>query len=313
MSVDHQLIAQCIAEVKRKHEEEVAACHLLRVGRSQNIKLLVEGVSGQKFLYRYAAWDETFFRILQEIRHWQHIPVILPRNCYRSELGYLCYYSPWVEGHSLDFQQLNGDENALLHAASLTADALRQFHQKERVSPVERTDTHRDALDYALAYWKDLALPHPQGEEFISYVKAHLQDKRLSPIGWTHFDLNSENLIAGEDSVYLSDLELMRWDYVWRDFVYAVCINYGDEREFWLLTLLAYFSYDIPAGFFREVKLYSILYFLMLAKSNQRNGMWSEYCQLGELLYESYDGLRADIPAHLLQTAAELGLSQSIK
>ena len=104
------------------------------------------------------------------------------------------------------------------------------------------------------------------------------------------------------------DLETICVSERWRDLVYAAEINFPEQHSFWLLFLLGYFDGKIPNEFFGQVKIYVIIYMLMLAKYNRHSDI-EMYFNLVNKVYEDYNSLRTDIPNWMIKTASELSVS----
>lgn len=255
-------------------KERITVWRLLTEGNSDAHKFYGETISGRKLIVKYIRPDRRFpgvKRVLYDIQD-RGVPIQKLYCAYLSVAGRYCFISEWLDGGNIDLERLNNDTEYMRYCARGSADALRKLHEcrAEGIKPV----TLEMDLDYALHNIERYHIEIAHLQQYLAYIEENKDKVRDAAVGYVHFDYNIQNVIETDGHFVLIDLETFRITEIWRDLIYAVCINFPRERKYWLWFLLEYFHGEIPDVFFRSMKIYVIIYMLMLAKSNFLREVW---------------------------------------
>lgn len=302
-----QTLNQLLDIIETHCRFKVKRAEPLTTGGSTAFSQILYTEDNRQFMVKLMHIDDHWQEYLQTLNAIGSLDSLMPKieNCFLVQPGVLCLVTAWVAGE--EFTPQNKDIVQLDHAAGKLAEHLRQLH----TLPVQdggREYSVAENIRSSIAFLDGNAVTLPHQKLYIRY----LEDSRNSPYtdlrrGYIHFDLHRKNIIQRNDGdLCLIDWEIAGISDVWRDFVYAVCMHQPEEQEFWLLFLLHYFEDSIPDNFFTASRFYTVLFMLMLVRSNYVKGTMAQHSMLAEKIYDDYRGLKCTIPMWMKNTAQRL-------
>lgn len=219
---------------------------------------------------------------------------------YRSNIIPEAYISisNWIEGEILNLSESAITYTQLQHYAKEAAQTVKRIHKIQCPFHNKRFDDTVD-LKMAIEFINKNQIVFPHRSEILDMVLRLSEKKIQSPYGFIHMDLHLENMVFSEEGCNLIDMETLCCGSVWRDLIYAMELNFPQERVFWKLFLEEYFHDGIPEGFWEEMLRYVLVAFLMLMKSNWNNQTMERQYNLAEKIFKDYDGFKRIVPRWL--------------
>lgn len=305
--MDDKTFRQLQCRLETECEFKLKSLAPLHTGNSDSLTQIAYTSDDKKYIVKLIKADKKYTTYINTLYALNSLSKVIPK-CVKGFLfceDAVCIVTEWIEGTEVDFRC--ADIEKLDIATSYIADIVRKLHK----FPVKNNGREFSVINdvsssFSILTRYNIVLPHDKA------YRKYLDDPANIPCmnerrGYIHFDLHMQNIIKCEHSDYrLIDLELIGISDVWRDFVYAVCINHPDEQKFWLLFILNYFEDDIPEDFFRSVKFYVVLFMIMLVKSNYLNKTLEHHFMLAEKIFNEYGALKYDIPLWIKYTAEKI-------
>lgn len=285
----------------------IKSLNSLDTGGSNSLTQIALTLDGEKYIVKLMRVGSYYDDYVNTLYALNELSDVVPRcvKCFLFRPEVLCIVTEWIEGTEVDYRCTNIKE--LDNTAIELAKCLKKLHTfpvKDSGREYSIVNDICSSKDTLIKY--NIELPHK--EIYLKYLdnieNIPCVDGRR---GYIHFDLHTKNIIkCGISDYRFIDWEITGISDVWRDLVYAVCINHPDEQDFWLLFILNYFNDDIPVEFFSVVKFYVILFMMMLVKSNYIKGTLRNHFMLVEKVFYEYSTLKCNIPLWMKSTAEKL-------
>lgn len=305
--MDAQTLDQLRGMIETNCSFRVKCLEPLTMGGSTAFSQILYTDDDRMFLVKLMRIDDRWQEYLNTLNAIGSLDLLMLRleAGFLFQPGVLCLVTAWVTGTVFDPQDMELVQ--LDHTAGKFAGYLRRLH----TLPVQeggREYSIAENIRSSIAFLEDNAVTLPHQELYTRY----LEDPGNSPYtdarrGYIHFDLHRKNILCCQTgNCCLIDWEIAGISDVWRDFVYAVCIHQPEERDFWLLLLLHYFEDAIPDRFFTASRFYTVLFMMMLVRSNCAKGTMAQHSMLAQKIFDDYQGLKCTIPVWMKQTAERL-------
>lgn len=287
-------------EISFHLKEKIVEWKLNKAGGSRNVTYIGVTASGKKVLAKYTLFTLNILR-QRKIRRTIDAKITFgfPKliKSYLSVFFLYCFVNEWLDGQPLDLNELNNDPQQLKDCAEKVCHLIKELHTLDLDTNTGTQRSLKKDYKHALSAIKHYKIAVPHYDSFVKYVDDNIEMVQTVRRSFVHFDFYPGNVISNNGEYKIIDLETVCISDPWRDLVYAIEINFPEQRNFWRLLLLNYFGGTIPSEFYSVSKLYVIVYMLMIAKYNRDN--LDTYFLLVNKVYDDYDNLNAEIPKWL--------------